>query len=211
MDLLIQKDDHWITNIPESYQRAKLKSLKTRYVTYTSYDENNEYTGFNIELNWINCEKGLAQFGKWKDGYCGTIFNMDTDDDPIVVFDDEPGVEHHIFEKISHYEINPDIKPGKLYSFQSSTYNERFLAIIQSVSKTKISYTEMVPMVSVDDVPEKYKVTSSFVTIDISTVIPETLEKFSDYTVTELCNLGDYSIRIKEIAGRIHIKESETK
>lgn len=129
--------------------------------------------------------------------------------DPIVVFDDEPGVEHHIFEEVSHYEINPDIKPGKLYSFQSSTHNERFLAIIQSVSKTKISYTEMVPMVNVDDVPEKYRVTSSFVTIDISTVIPETLEKFSDYTVTELCDLDSCSIRIKELGGRIRIKDSK--
>lgn len=66
-------------------------------------------------------------------------------------------------------------------------------------------------MVNVDDVPEKYRVTSSFTTIDTSTVIPETLEKFSDYTVTELCDLDDWGIRIKEIAGRIHIKDSKTK
>lgn len=207
MNLLIPKDAHWITNIPESYQSATLKSLKTRYVTYTSYDENNEYTGFSIELRWINCEKGLAQFEKGKEGHCTTFFYMDADDDPIVVFDDdEPGVEHHIFEKVS-YEINPDIKPGKLYSFQSSTCYGHFLAIVQSVSKTKISYTEMVPMVSVDDVPEKYIVTSSFVTLDTSTAIPETLEKFSDYTVTELYDIDDWGIRIKERGGRIHIKD----
>jgi hypothetical protein len=69
----------------------------------------------------------------------------------------------------------------------------------------------MVPMVSVDDVPEKYKVSSSFVTIDTSTAIPETLEKFSDYTVTELYDIDDWGIRIKEIAGRIHIKDSKKK
>lgn len=79
MDLLIHKEDRWITNIPEEYQRATLKSLKTRYVTFTSYDENNEYTGLSIKLHNIDHKHGIVH-AEICEGCCSAHFWMDADD-----------------------------------------------------------------------------------------------------------------------------------
>lgn len=187
VNLFVTNNERIVTNISQACLNATVKSLKTRYMTLTSYDENNEYTGLEIALCSIDCEKGLVHFEKCKDGYEPIHFTMDVDDDPIIVFnDDEPGVEYHIFEKISDHKINPEIKQGCLYKFKKTFTDEWFLAVVQSVEPSLITFNKL--YVTRDKNLGIFRLYQEEEPFSMSPSDTATVERYKKYVVTELCN-----------------------
>jgi hypothetical protein len=190
IDLFMTKNERVVTNISQKYQTATVKSLKTRYMTLSSYDENNEYTGFDIDLRCIDCKDGVAYFEICKEGHKPTDFTINAADDPIIVFDkDESGVEHHVFEKISDYEINQEIKQGCLYKFQKAFTNEWFLAVVQSVGSSLITLNKLDISRDKRYNPTLYSLCQNKDIFGICVSDMVCIEKFKNYVVTKLLDL----------------------
>ena len=190
IDLFVTKDWDVVTNIPELRKKVKLRSLKTRYVTYTSYDENGKYNGFNIWLCKIDCEAGIAHFERCKESDRPTHFTMDLDDNPIVVFENAPGVEDRVFEKTVQYEINQDLKEGGLYKFQDTVTNDWFLAVVQCVGTYQVTLNKFDIMRDNTFSPTLYTLCQSADIFGITTTDNRfCIEKFKNYKVTELFDL----------------------
>ena len=181
--LFITKNGHYIVNIPDSYEHEYLTSLKTKYMTLTAMDERSTGgIGFYIELIHINCEEGTVTFEISKHDGCATSFKLGIEDDPIVVFaNDKHNMECHVFEQVCDYDINQDIKPGKLYKFTKEFSNESFLAIVTNISKVTINLTKLI-FVSVDD--------CNMIPTEIYVSNKKDVDMYIDYLVTELCDLG---------------------
>jgi hypothetical protein len=191
LDLFVMKNERFVTNISKAYKTATVKSLRTRYVTFTSYDENNEYTGIKIELRNIDPEHGIVHFEIYKENCHSTHFWIDADDDPIIVFNNEPDVEYHIFRKIADCEINPEIKPGRLYKFQKAFTNEWFLAVVQSVGPYVITMNKLDVVRDKTFSPTQYSLRQQKDLFSILTSDKFCIEKFKNYTVRELFDLTD--------------------
>lgn len=189
IDLFVTKDENVATNIPKEYsKRTDLAKLRTPYMTLTSYDENGEYNGFDIELMDINLEKGYAEFRVDTDL---KTFTIPYTDDPIVVFDEhDPGVEYHIFEKTVQYEINQDIKEGGLYKFQDTVTNDWFLAVVQCVGTYQVTLNKFDIMRDKTFSPTLYTLCQQPDIFGITTTDNRfCIEKFKNYKVTELFDL----------------------
>lgn len=189
IDLLVTKNEKLVTNISKAYKTATVKSLRTRYVTFTSYDENNAYTGLNIELCNIDHEHGIVHSEIRKEGCYSMHFWMDADDDPIITFISEPGVEHHIFEKVADYEINQEIKEGGLYKFQNQVTYEWFLAVVYSVGAYQITLSKFDIMRNKTFSPTLYTLCQQADISGISTTDKFCIERFKNYKVTEVFDL----------------------
>lgn len=190
IDLFVKKNEKLFTNIPPLFKRGGIAKLRTPYMTLTSYDENGYYNGFDIELMDINVEEGYAKFRAGTGNAGMQNFTIKCADDPIVVFDGyDPGVEHHIFEKTFQYEINQDIKQGGLYKFQDKVTNEWFLAVVQSVGTYQITLNKFDIMRDKTFSPTLYTVCQQADIFGISTTDKCCIDKFKNYTVTELLDL----------------------
>ncbi len=191
VDLFVTRNEKVVTNIPPLFKRAGLVKLKTQYMILTSYDENGEYNGFEIELMDINLEKGYAEFRAGTGNTDVQTFIIKCVDDPIVVFDEyEPGVEHHVFEKLIDYEINQDIKEGGLYKFHDTVTNDWFLAVVQCVGTYQITLNKFDIMRDKTFSPTLYTLCQQPDIFGISTTASRfCIEKFKNYKVTELFDL----------------------
>lgn len=190
IDLFVKRNEKLVTNISKAYKTATVKSLRMRYATFTSYDENNEYTGISIKLCNIDHEHGIFHFEICKDGCHSTHFWTDAEDDPIIAFISEPGVEHHVFEKISDYEINQDIKEGGLYKFQDKVTNEWFLGVVHCVETYEITLSKFDIIRDKTFNPTLYTLCQQVDIISgISTTDKFCIDKFKNYTVTEIFDL----------------------
>ena len=190
LDLFVMKNEKLVTNISKAYKNATVKSLRTRHMTFTSYDENNEYTGLSIKLCNIDHKHGIVHAEICKEGCYSTHFWMDADDDPIIVFNNEPDVEHHIFGKVTDYEINQKITQGGLYLFHKGFTNERFLAVVQSIGTYQITLNKLDIMRDKTFSPTLYTLCQQADIFGISATDKFCIEKFKDYYVTKLCDLG---------------------
>lgn len=190
IDLFVTKNEKFVTNISQKYQNATVKSVKTRYMMCTSYDDNNEYNGLDIELPCIDCKEGVAHFELCKENLQAS-FKINAADDPIIVFEeDEPGVEHHIFEKITDNEINQEIKQGCLYKFQKAFTNEWFLAVVQSVGSSLITLNKLDVARDKNYNPTLYGLHQQKDIFSILTSDAVCVEKYKNYIITELCDLA---------------------
>ena len=182
-NLFITKNHQYITNIPDSYEHEYLTSLKTKYMTLTAMDERSSGgIGFYIELCHINCEEGTVTFEVGKYGCDPTTFKLGIEDDPIIIFaNDKHNMECHVFEQVCDYEINQDIKLGKLYKFTKASSNEFFLAIVTNVSKVTINLNKLI-FVSVDG--------CNMIPTEIYVSDKKDIDMYKDYLVTEMCDLG---------------------
>ena len=190
LDLFVMKNEKLVTNISKAYQNATVKSLRTRYVTFTSYDENNEYTGLSIKLRNIDHKHGIVHAEICKEGCYSTHFWMDAEDDPIIVFNNEYNVEHHIFGKVTDYEINQKITQGGLYLFHKGLTHERFLAVVQSVGPYCLTLNKVSVSKDNNTSPTMYELCQKKNLFSILPSDPVSVEKFKDYYVTKLCDLG---------------------
>lgn len=210
LDLFVMKNERFVTSISKTRQIATVKSLRTRYVTFTSYDENNEYTGIKIELRNIDPEHGIVHFEIYKENCHSTHFWMDADDDPIIVFNNEPDVEYHIFRKIADCEINQKITQGGLYLFHKGLTNECFLAVVQSVSPSFITFNKFdISRQQIYKNPSIYELHQQKNIDGLDIADPASVEKFKEYSVTKLCDLaimfdGEMNEEIKEIWGKVN-------
>ena len=209
LDLFVMKNEKFVTSISKTRQIATVKSLRTRYVTFTSYDENNEYTGLKIELCNIDPEHGIVHFEIYKENCHSTHFWIDADDDPIIVFNNEPDVEYHIFRKIADCEINEKITQGGLYMFHKGLTNERFLAVVQSVGPYSLTLNKLYVVRDNNFNPALYSLDQQKDIFGILASDPASVEKFKDYSVTKLCDLAimfddEMNEEIKEIWGKVN-------
>lgn len=142
--LFVTRNEYKITNIPDSYIPARLQMLKTRYMTLTAVNNNNEPTGLYIQLRKINLCECTASFEVVLEGHVSTLFTIGIDDDPIIRFmDDEPGIEHHVFENVCDYEINKNIKPNTLYKLQKEGSDNFRLVIVTDVTPYTMNFNEV--------------------------------------------------------------------
>jgi len=191
IDLFVTKDEKLVMKIPKEFSKyAGLAKLRTPYMTLTSYNENGEYSGFDIALVDINLEEGYAKFMAGTSIANPQTFTIKSADDPIVIFDEhDPGVEYHIFEKTVQYEINQEIKEGSLYKFQNAFTNEWFLAVVQSVGSYLITLNKLDIIRNKDYNPSLYSLCQNEDIFGICVSDMVCIEKFKNYVVTELFDL----------------------
>jgi hypothetical protein len=167
-----------------------LNKLETNYMVLRSTDENNEYTGINITLVDVNPKSGMALFRVDDNNSAPTEFVIKEEDDPVVEFEDDLGKEYHVFDYVSQYEINQEIKQGGLYKFQNAFTNEWFLAVVQSVGHSLITLNKLDVTKYTNINPTQYELSQRGKLFSILASDTETVEKFKNYVVTELCDLG---------------------
>jgi len=192
VDLFVVKDKKLMTNIPPLFKRAGLKKLVTPYMELRSFDEHGYYNGFDIELMDINLEKGYAEFRAGTGNTDMTTFTIEYIHDPVAIFDEyDPGIEHHIFGEIINYEINQEIKPGRLYKFQKAFTHEWFLAVVQSVSPSHITLNELGAMRFKKSSSSPYRLYQKGDTFSIYTSNETLVERYKTYVVSEVCDIAD--------------------
>ena len=167
-----------------------LNKLETNYMVLRSTDENNEYTGINITLVDVNPKSRFALFRVDDNNSAPTEFVIKAENDPVVEFEDDLGKEYHVFDTVEQYEINPEIKQGRLYKFQKAFTHEWFLAVVQSVGQTLITLNKLNITKYTNINPTMYELFQRGKLFSILTSDTATVEKFKNYVVTELCDLG---------------------
>ena len=174
---------------PVSDMPISLNKLETKYMTLRSMDENNEYTGINIALVDVNPKSGIAVFRVDDKNSAPTEFVIKAEDDPVIELKDDLGKELHVFDNVAQYEINQEIKPGRLYKFQKTFTNEWFLAVVQSVGYSLITLNKLDVTKYTNFDPAQYELSQRGKLFSILTSDAATVEKFKNYVVTELCDL----------------------
>ena len=180
--LLLKEDYGFVTNIPKSSALpAKLRMLKTKYMTLNTTDE------FTIILNDIDEFTGTVNIKTYKKGQGSQTFNIELEDDPIIVlndYDDEE--ERHIFEKVynkaCNYKINPKIKVGGVYKFEQGDKKLWFLAIVRKVDSSVILFDDLIW-----DRYDRPLLLDNGFSLDNKRMIAE----YKDWFVTELYNLKE--------------------
>ena len=189
IDLFTVKNKGTIVMGPVSDTPISLNKLETKYMVLRSTDENNEYTGIDIELVDVNPESRMALFRVDDNNSAPTEFVIKAEDDPVIEFEDDLGNEYHVFDIVSQYEINQEIKQGRLYKFQKAFTNEWFLAVVQSVGYSLITLNKLNVTKYTYINPTQYELCQREKLFSILTSDTATVEKFKNYVVTELCDL----------------------
>lgn len=187
IDLFTVKNKGTIVMTPVSDMPISLNKLETNYMVLRS----TKYTGINITLVDVNPKSGMAVFRVDNNNSAPTEFVIKAEDDPVVEFKDDLGKEYHVFDNVYQYEINQEIKSGRLYKFQKAFTNEWFLAVVQSVGHTLITLNKLDVTKYTNINPTQYELCQREKLFSILASDTATVEKFKNYVVTELCDLAN--------------------